>query len=202
MEVSHLRQTTEARRAGIVAAVLGLAAKRSPADITTGDIAAELGFTQGAVFRHFPAKEAIWLAVLDWVDAELLARLEQAEQAGSTPLAGLEGVFMAHIGFVVAYPGVPRILFHELQRPDDTPLKQRVRQLLMRYRQILARLLDAGARDGSLCAGLDLAAAATLFIGTIQGLVMQSMVAASTDSIEDDARRVLALYLHAVQKRS
>jgi TetR/AcrR family transcriptional regulator len=202
MEASHTRQPTEARRAGIVGAVLALAATRSPADITTADIAAALGFTQGAVFRHFPAKEAIWLAVLDWVDAELLARLEQAEHEATTPLAGLEGVFMAHIRFVMAYPGVPRILFHELQRPDDTPLKQRVRQLLMRYRQILARLLDAAARDGSLCAGLDLPAAATLFIGTIQGLVMQTMLAAGSATIEDDARRVVALYLRAIQERS
>ena len=202
MDTPQSRLPTEARRAEIVAAVLHLAATQSPAHITTGDIAGELGFTQGAVFRHFPSKDAIWLAVLAWVDAELIAALERAEQEGRTPLDGLERVFMAHIRFVMAWPGVPRILFHDLQRPDDTPLKQRVRQLLGRYRQILARLFDAAARQGQVGGGLDTHAAATLFIGTIQGLVMQSMLAASPSGVEDEARRVLVLYLRAIQEPS
>ena len=202
IEATPVRQSTEIRRAEIVAAVLRLAATRSPAAITTGDMAAELGFSQGAVFRHFPAKDAIWMAVLDWVDAELIAALDPAAQQGATPLEGLERVFMAHIRFVVASPGVPRIIFHELQHPDDTPLKQRVRALLGRYRQILARLLDAAADRGLLLAGLDRQAAATLFIGTIQGLVMQSMLAADASAIEDDARRVVALYLRAIEEKS
>lgn len=202
MDTPQSRLPTEARRAEIVAAVLHLAATQSPAHITTGDIAGELGFTQGAVFRHFPSKDAIWLAVLEWVDAELIAALERAAQEGRTPLDGLERVFMAHIRFVMAWPGVPRILFHDLQRPDDTPLKQRVRQLLGRYRQILARLFDAAARQGQLGGGLDTHAAATLFIGTIQGLVMQSMLAASPSGVEDEARRVLVLYLRAIQEPS
>ena len=202
IEATPVRQSTEIRRAEIVAAVLRLAATRSPAAITTGDMAAELGFSQGAVFRHFPAKDAIWMAVLDWVDAELITALDAAAREGATPLEGLERVFMAHIRFVVASPGVPRIIFHELQHPDDTPLKQRVRALLGRYRQILARLLDAAADRGLLLAGLDRQAAATLFIGTIQGLVMQSMLAADASAIEDDARRVVALYLRAIGERS
>ena len=202
VEATPVRLPTEIRRAEIVAAVLRLAATRSPAAITTGDMAAELGFSQGAVFRHFPAKDAIWMAVLDWVDAELIAALDAAAQQGATPLEGLERVFMAHIRFVVASPGVPRIIFHELQHPDDTPLKQRVRALLGRYRQILARLLDAAADRGLLLAGLDRQAAATLFIGTIQGLVMQSMLAADASAIEDDARRVVALYLRAIEEKS
>lgn len=202
IEATPVRQPTEIRRAEIVAAVLRLAATRSPAAITTGDMAAELGFSQGAVFRHFPAKDAIWMAVLDWVDAELIAALDAAAQQGATPLEGLERVFMAHIRFVVASPGVPRIIFHELQHPDDTPLKQRVRALLGRYRQILARLLDVAADRGLLLAGLDRQAAATLFIGTIQGLVMQSMLAPDSSAIEDDARRVVALYLRAIEEKS
>jgi AcrR family transcriptional regulator len=160
-------------------------------------MAAELGFSQGAVFRHFPAKDAIWMAVLDWVDAELIAALDAAAQQGATPLEGLERVFMAHIRFVVASPGVPRIIFHELQHPDDTPLKQRVGPCWAatgRSRPAARR----GGGSGLLLAGLDRQAAATLFIGTIQGLVMQSMLAADASAIEDDARRVVALYLRAI----
>ena len=52
------KQVTEVRQAGLVEAALQLAAQRSPADITTGDLAQAVGITQGAVFRHFSSKEA------------------------------------------------------------------------------------------------------------------------------------------------
>ncbi|MFZ2855645.1 MAG: TetR/AcrR family transcriptional regulator [Rhodocyclaceae bacterium] len=200
MEVPRTRLSTEARQAGIVAVVLKLAAERSPAEITTGDIAKALNLTQGAVFKHFPSKDAICLAVLDWVEENLLAALRQAETQSATPLDGLQRVFMAHVHFVMQYPGVPRIIFNDLQRPDDTPLKQRVRSILRGYRQILARLLADAGEQRLIAHDLDAGAAATLFIGTVQGLVMQSMLAGSSAQMDDEAQRAFALYLRAIRE--
>ncbi|HEX6974797.1 MAG TPA: helix-turn-helix domain-containing protein, partial [Vicinamibacterales bacterium] len=56
------RLTTDQRQREIVATVLALARERGPDAITTQAIAQRMGLTQGAVFRHFPDKEAIWLA--------------------------------------------------------------------------------------------------------------------------------------------
>ena len=77
---TRVRLSTETRQAEIIAAVLKLAAERSPAQITTGDIANAVSLTQGAIFRHFPNKDAIWLAVIGWVESNLLDSLEAAAQ--------------------------------------------------------------------------------------------------------------------------
>ena len=132
---TRVRLPTETRQAEIIVAVLGLAAERSPALITTSDIARAVSLTQGAVFRHFPSKDAIWLAVMEWVERNLMSSLETAAQEAADPLAALQAVFTAHVGFVVRHPGVPRVIFNELQLPDDTPLKNSVRGILERYRQ-------------------------------------------------------------------
>ena len=50
------RLPTEERQALIVAAAITLAGRHSPAAITTGDIAREVGVTQGALFKHFPSR--------------------------------------------------------------------------------------------------------------------------------------------------
>jgi TetR/AcrR family transcriptional regulator len=124
------RLPTEERQAEIVAAALRLAQEFSPALITTGDIAAAIGVTQGAVFKHFPSKEAIWVAAMRWVRGELLQSLEAVAGAAATPLDALSGIFHAHVGFVIAHPGVPRLIFHELQQPADSATKQEVRAVL------------------------------------------------------------------------
>ena len=113
------------RRAATVEAVVDLAAEQNPSDITTAAIAQRMGLTQGALFRHFPTKEAILQAVMSWVSERLLARVDEATRGAASPAAALEAIFMTHIDFVVRHPGVPRMLFGELQRAGDSLPKKK-----------------------------------------------------------------------------
>ena len=186
------------RRAATVEAVVNLAAEQNPSDITTAAIAQRMGLTQGAIFRHFPSKDAILQAVMSWVSERLLARVNKAAEGEASPLAALQAVFTTHIEFVSAHPGVPRMLFGELQRPGETIPKQMVQTLTQKYAALLRRLLEAGKAQGELDAGLDVEAAAVLFIGTIQGLVMQSLLIGDVAGIGRDAPRVFAIYRRGI----
>lgn len=196
--IKHL--PAEERRAVTVEAVVELAAEQNPNNITTSAIAARMGLTQGALFRHFPNKAAILQAVMEWVADRLLFRLEKAIQGVSSPLAGLEAMFMAHVQFVTEHPGVPRILFGELQRAEKTASKDVVQVLIHRYGERLQRLIEKGKASGELDAHLDTEAAAILFIGTIQGLVMQSLLAGDVARIRRDAPRVFAIYRSGIRR--
>lgn len=196
------RLPTHARQAEIVAAALRLAQDRSPAAITTTDLARAMGLSQGALFKHFPSKDAIWQASMSWVAEHLLRSLNEAAQQAPTPLAALRRVFEAHVAFVVTHSGVPRMIFHELQQPEDSPLKQQVRFLMQGYRQLLLGLLNAAAQRGDLVPELDASAAATLFLGIVQGLVMQSMMSGQMSTMQTEAPRVFHLYLRAICKTS
>ena len=187
------KQRTEVRQASLIEAALRLAAQRSPSNITTGDLARAVGITQGAVFRHFASKAAIWLAVLDWVTATLMARLQIAAASQPAP-AALRAVFMAHVDFVMAYPGVPRVIFQELQQPQDTALKARVRALMQQYRQLLMQLLLQAQAQQSMAQDVNLQAAAVLFIGSVQGLVMQSLMSDDVAGMAAQAPGVYAIY--------
>lgn len=198
MQAASKHLPADERRAVTVEAVIELAAEQNPTDITTAAIAQRMGLTQGALFRHFPNKNAILQAVMEWVAERLLSRVDKAIQAASSPLAALEAAFMAHIDFVVQHPGVPRMLFGELQRAEDSPAKRMVRTLVSRYSERLHRLIEAGKTRGELAADLDTNAAATLFIGSIQGLVMQSLIAGDVKRMRTDAPGVFAIYRRGI----
>jgi AcrR family transcriptional regulator len=189
----------EERRAVTVEAVVALAAEQNPNDITTAAIAQRMGLTQGALFRHFANKDAILQAVMEWVAERLLSRVDKAVQAAPTPLAALEAMFMAHVGFVVEHPGVPRMLFGELQRAEETGPKRMVQTLILRYGERLRRLLEDGKARGELDAQIDTEAAVILFIGTVQGLVMQSLLAGDIGRIRQEAPRVFAIYRRGIR---
>ena len=194
------KQRTEVRQAALVEAALLLAAQRSPADITTADLARAVGISQGAVFKHFASKETIWLAVLDWVAETLMVRLQSAANgAEQAALPALRAVFLAHVDFVMNYPGVPRLIFQELQRPGDTALKSRVRGLMQRYRQLLLTVLQQAQTQQALRLDIDLQASAVLFIGSVQGLVMQAMMADDVQSMATQAPGVFTILQHGLQ---
>jgi len=192
------KQSTEIRQAGLIAAALKLAAEHSPASITTTDLAVAVGITQGAVFKHFASKEKLWLATIDWVRETLMLRLRDAAATGPASVT-LKAVYMAHVNFVTENPGVPRIIFQALQSPMETAMQLAVRQLMQDYRQLIVQLLTQAQADQSLSADLDIQAAAMLFMGSIQGLVMQSLVAKDISSMTQQAPGVFALYQRGLQ---
>ena len=193
------KQATEIRQASLIDAAIQLAAQRSPAAITTGDLAMAVGITQGAMFRHFDSKQTLWLAVLCWVHDTLLRRLQQADELNEgKPLEALRAVFMAHVEFVLAHPGVPRILFHELQQPEDSPHKAEVRALMQAYRALLMRLLTSAEYSNLIAIDIDKESASVLFLGSVQGLVMQSLLAGDVARIRRDAPAVFAIYLRGI----
>lgn len=198
MEAAPKYLPADERRAATVEAMVALAAEQVPTDITTAAIAKRMGLTQGALFRHFLNKDAILQAVMEWIAERLMARVEKAIQQAPSPLAALESAFLAHIDFVAQYPGVPRMLFGELQRPDESPAKRMVRTLLRRYGERLHLLIEEGKAKGELAAEVDAEAAATLFIGSIQGLVMQSLIAGAEQDIRSRAPGAFAIYRRGI----
>lgn len=195
----RIRLPAASRRAATVQTVLDLAAVQNPADITTSAIAERMSITQGALFRHFATKDAIWQAVVEVVTQRLLARVDRVARTAKSPLEALESLFMAHIESHVRHAGVPRIIFGELQRAEDTPVKRLVRGFMEQYAAKLQAFIEQGKAGGEIAHEVDARAAATLFIGMIQGLVVQSLVSGDIGIIRMKARALFALYLRSVR---
>lgn len=190
----------EERRAVTIETVVDLAAEHDPAEITTAAIAERMNLTQGALFRHFPTKDALWQSVMDWVAEKLLGRIDTATAGADSPLAALEAAFTAHVDFVARHSGVPRMLFSELQRSGDTPAKRMARTLIAKYSDRLLKLISAGKAAGEIDPRLDARAAVALFIGTVQGLVMQSLLSGDVSRLRRDAPAAFAIYLRGIRK--
>src|SRR3990170_3178350 len=198
MQTNPKHLPADERRAVTVDAVIELAAEQNPNEITTAAIAKRMNLTQGAIFRHFPSKDSIWQAVMERVAEQLLARIDKAAETAASPLAALEAMFIAHIDFIARHPGVPRILFGELQRAEDTPAKRMVQTLLTRYGERLYTIIEEGKSQGEIVQEVDTTAAVSLFIGMIQGLIMQSLLAGDIHRMRAEASGVFAIYSRGI----
>ena len=60
-----------ARKRQIVETALELVAEHGADAVSAQLIADTIGLSQPAVFRHFPTKEAVWMAVIAWLQDRL-----------------------------------------------------------------------------------------------------------------------------------
>ncbi|MFN3543233.1 MAG: TetR/AcrR family transcriptional regulator [Thiobacillus sp.] len=193
------RLDADARREEIVRVTLDLAAKQGVDAVTTQDMAQAMGLTQGAVFRHFESKDAIWLAVMHWVRDRLMAVLGHAAKQGRDPLDALARMFAAHIDFIAAHPAIPRVLTSEYLHTRSEALRQLVTEIMLGYEARIAALLEAAKAEGLVRVDLDADAAATLYIGMIQGLVLRASLVRGQRTLKDEAARTFPVFLQAVR---
>lgn len=73
--------------------------------------------------------------------------------------------------------------------------------MLSQYQQRLQQTLEQGKDNQEFAADLDVKAAALLFIGSIQGLVVQSIVQGNSDTLLQAAQDTFLLYLRAIEAR-
>ena len=198
------RLGADERREEIIRVTLELAAKQGPDDVTTQDMAEAMGVTQGAVFRHFPSKDAIWLAVMQWVRDRLMGVLGRAAEQGRDPLDALQRMFFAQIDFIASHPAIPRVLMSEHLHGRSNALRQLVTEIMLGYETKIASLLADAQAHGQARADLDVHAAATLYIGMIQGLVLQTSIlrgqrTLTARTLTAEAARTFPIFLQAIR---
>lgn len=93
------------------------------------------------------------------------------------------------------------MLLSELQRAGMTPAKEMVQTLLRRYEVRMCTLIEQGKSCGELEPTVSTASAATLFIGTIQGLVIRSLLTENPKKMQTDAAGVFAVYQRGVRSK-
>lgn len=187
------RLSAEERQDEIVRAAVDLTVTQGMDNVTTQGIADAIGVTQGAIFRHFPTKDTIWLAVVHWVRGRLLSIIDRAASQADDPLDAVKRIFFAHIAFAEKNPAVPRLLL-----ATNPQLKQLTQEFLDSYEAKLATLLADAKALRLVRSDLDEEAAAALLIGIIQGLVIRVLILGPRKSLPDEAKRLFPIYLAGI----
>src|SRR5215813_9110163 len=197
--VRRERVDADKRKKQIVQVVLALVAKHGADAVSTQLIADTIGFTQAAVFRHFPTKEALWSAVMDWLDDQLeKVRQKARAEAPDQGIGVLQGIFFGHITLIERHPGLAKVIMSDHIRRQYPDLHKRFTMIHRKYEKEIRRALDAAASSAQISLKLDRRAATTLFLSAIQGLGFQFSIARVLPSMPKDAAQIFGLLHRAV----
>jgi AcrR family transcriptional regulator len=125
--VKQTRRRTSVRRQELIKAAAGLFASRSYYAVTVDDIGEALGLSGPALYRHFPSKEALLVAVFDQVIEQQSERLRDLLSEVAEPRAALEAMVRLHVQFAVEQRenmAVWRQEFHHLPEAESWRLRR------------------------------------------------------------------------------
>ena len=174
---SHSRSTQADRSARTRNALLESAARGLSrygyGNLVLEHVAGDAGYTRGALYHQFKDKEDLALAVIGWINENWLRDVGEPAKQKPGPVAELIALARGHAVFCrrdiarvvmalrVEFSGQDHPVGREVERISETGVKR------------VARLIEAGRKDGSIPPGPPARAVAFAFFGAMEGTVIQ-----------------------------
>jgi TetR/AcrR family transcriptional regulator len=141
--------------------------------ITTAALAADVGVSEAALYRHFPSKAKMFEGLIEFIETTLFSRITRIREEEADAQAQCEQIVTLLLTFCERNPGITRLLTGDALTGETDRLRGRVQQLFDRLETELKQILrDAELRQG-LRTALPIALAANLLLATAEGRIIQ-----------------------------
>jgi AcrR family transcriptional regulator len=135
--------TTTPRQEEILDRTFELVRESGLANLTMKKVADRMGFTEPALYRHFPNKQALVLGLLGRLESLLLPEIEAATaREDLPPVERLERIVLHHLGLILKTDGLPFLILAEASATGDEVVIGKMRQVMGRMRAAMDRTFD------------------------------------------------------------
>lgn len=143
------------------------------ARITTAALAAKVGVSEAALYRHFPSKTKMFEGLIEFIEGTIFTRINLIIADGSPVESRCEQVLTLLMSFTERNPGITRLLTGDALAGETARLRQRIIQFFDRLETQLKQLIrDAEIQDG-IRTKLPANVAANSMLAMVEGRIAQ-----------------------------
>lgn len=147
-------QTKQSRRESILQALASQLEQNPGERITTARLAASLGVSEAALYRHFPSKARMFEGLIEFAEETVFGLIRRILDEDKDAVSRCEKIIALLLGFAAKNPGISSVLVGTALTGETERLRQRVSQFFDRletqFRQVLREreltLTQAGGR--------------------------------------------------------
>ena len=117
--------------------------------ITTAKLAAQVGVSEAALYRHFPSKARMFEGLIEFIEDAITTRINRILDDEKDTLNRLRMVLQLILGFAERNPGLTRIMTGHALMFEQDRLQARINQLFERIETQLRQILrERKLREG------------------------------------------------------
>jgi AcrR family transcriptional regulator len=160
-------------------------ARRGLTQASVDEVAADAGFTKGAVYANFGSKEELFLEMLDVRFARRLEDMDRALSTDEPPEVQARVAGRDFIDFLSSDPDWKRLFFEAaLHASRDDAFRVKLQEHYARMRARMAALLQARSAAGGFDPGVPFDQLATMVFAMANGIGFEQFV--EPDAVPDD----------------
>ncbi|EIF41784.1 division inhibitor protein [gamma proteobacterium BDW918] len=161
------------RREEILQALATMLESQPGTRITTAKLAAQVGVSEAALYRHFPSKAKMFEGLIEFVEDAIFSRVTLILGEEAQALAQIAKILQLLLAFTERNPGITRIFNGDALAGENERLRSRVVQFYDRLETQLKQILrEAEIREG-LRTRITANSTANLLIATAEGRIGQ-----------------------------
>ena len=143
------------RRLQILQTLAAMLQEPKPEKITTAALAARVGVSEAALYRHFASKAQMYEGLIEFIEQTLLGLIARITADTPSPAAQVEAILGMLLNFAEKNPGMTRVLIGDALVHENERLQKRINQLHDRIEAQLRQCLRfCGDRQAELSAPL------------------------------------------------
>ena len=110
--------------------------------ITTAALAAKVGVSEAALYRHFASKAQMFEALIEFIEESVFTLVNQIAHTERDGRAQVQQIVSMLLNFAEKNPGMVRVLIGDALVHEDARLQTRINQLLDRIESSLKQALQ------------------------------------------------------------
>ncbi len=169
--LTQAERSARTRSALLESAARGIS-RHGYGNLVLEQVARDAGYTRGALYHQFADKEALALAVVEWVDTTWRREVGRLAELEEDPVVTLLALARGHAVFcrrdVARVVMALRLEFSGQAHPVGREI-ERISETLVRR---CVRLINVGRKDGSIPAGPPARTVALAYVGALEGAVI------------------------------
>jgi len=179
---------------------LAMLAKHGLAAVNIAGLAQRVGLVPSGIYRHFKSKEEIVDAVLNLILERLTSFADEAAQASLDPFDQLRSLLQRHVAMLRDNPGIPSFVFAEAIFSTQSRRRAKVRRIVEIYLSRVAKIIERGQELGRIRSDVEPKAAAVMFLGLIQPLIILRQITDGAFDVKQQMERSWPLFVEMLKK--
>ncbi len=171
-------------------------------NLTIKNLAADIGLSEPALYRHFKSKNEILLSLLNYFLLEMKIRIKGIS-LGSDTTAGdeLRAIFNSQLKTFMARPAIVSVIFAESIFHFDKTLSNKVSEIMNMMHELVIANIQKGQEDEQYGKLINASTITTIITGGMRMVVLKWKISSNKSNLVKDGMVVLEGILKMIEKK-
>ncbi len=199
--IDRVKKYIDNRKFDIFYSSLVLADKYGISGITTKNLAKEIGFREGALYKHVKSKTDIFFMILDISKQVITDFFNELDSMNLNSENKLKEWFYFSIEALEELPGIYRVLFSDELYVKENTLFIKFKELTETLAEHLKRIIERGKSNNIFKKDIDSYLSSIIYLGSINTcFTIWNIVEDRKRSLKEISEPILKEYLYYIKK--